>query len=143
MCATHCKRRCGATTASTWTDSAFLLPSPLFPNFQRKRSISKQLFSYFWRSSRPSDCAHHGISVAFLLTRLSLSGLSLIRCLPSSITHRTMALDLCEVCRTIFREPPILDTDNPHHQSPDDFIKAAANCYICRKITKSDTWKGV
>jgi hypothetical protein len=54
-----------------------------------------------------------------------------------------MTLSLCEVCHTSFAEPPILNTEKPHHERPDDFVKAATNCYICRAITKSDLWREV
>jgi len=51
-----------------------------------------------------------------------------------------MSLSLCSLCRTIFEGPLILSEEQPHHKTPDDFVQAAATCYICRTITQSDLW---
>jgi hypothetical protein len=49
--------------------------------------------------------------------------------------------ELCSVCRVIFEGPLILSEEQPHHQIPEDFLQAAAVCYICRTITKSEIWE--
>ena len=51
-----------------------------------------------------------------------------------------MSLTLCSVCRIIFDGPLVLSEEQPHHRTPDDFLKAATTCYICRTIIKSDLW---
>jgi hypothetical protein len=142
MCAAHIRRRCGARQQLPEQARPSYFPV-LILHVQRKRSITKHVSSHSWSSSRPLDCAHRGISVAFLVTRLSLPSLSFTHCRSTFRAHRTMTLSLCEVCHTIFAEPSILNTEEPHHERPDDFVKAATYCYICRAITKSDLWREV
>lgn len=65
---------------------------------------------------------------------------SLPSILRSLSAFLAMSLNLCSVCRVIFDGPLVLGEERPHHQTPNDFLKAATTCYICRTIIKSDLW---
>ena len=55
-----------------------------------------------------------------------------------------MSATLCAICTGIFASGHILEQEQPHHGSPDDFLGAARNgCYICRSVTNSPGWKSV
>jgi hypothetical protein len=49
-------------------------------------------------------------------------------------------LDLCAVCRRIFKSPLALREEKTHHETIQGFLDAAPSCYICRTIARSRQW---